>query len=526
MTNEETEKLCAKQAEQITILTQQVEWLKRQLFGRKSERLDHPDLFEGSDDVGAGKSSAPPADQAAEEGGNKNGNGDPGDELPKEKRKTRAAKLPENLPVIVVEQVPSDVQDDPEKWRRIGEEASEQIEKEPGYFYVRRTIRPKYVPVDEPHRAPIISPAQPRMIENGFYGSALLTEILCNRYLYHLPYYRQAQLNHQRFGVELDTNTMGDAAAKVGEQCALLCRRMKVSMLAGGHIQADETAIRYLDPTSAGGSSQGYFWVYRAPGGDVIFDWQTSREHRHLREWLGPDYEGVIQSDGYAAYVSYLEWARRRGKKLSRAACLAHIRRKFKEALAERPATVRWILKIIRQLYEIEDGLRRNKASRAERKRVRQNNSRYRIDLLRKSIDHLLTKSIRPKSRLGLALRYALGQWPAMETYLGDGQVEIDNNLIENSIRPSAVGKKNWLFIGSAEAGDRGAVIYSLLLSARAHGADPQAYLKAVIEKLPSRKSDDIDDLLPENWARANRGAHPYREPKRATARRERRAAA
>ena len=122
--------------------------------------------------------------------------------------------------------------------------------------------------------------------------------------------------------------------------------------------------------------------------------------------------------------------------------------------------------------------------------------------------------------------RYALGQWPAMGTYLGDGQVEIDNNLIENAIRPSAVGQKNWLFVGSAEAGDRGAVIYSLLLSARAHGVDPQVYLKAVIEELPSRKSDDIDDLLPENWARANRDAHPYREPKRATARRERRAAA
>jgi transposase len=522
VTKEESEKLCAKQAGQIAILTQQVEWLKRQLFGRKSERLDHPDLFEEGDDTEAGKPDAPNADHLVAEGGNEDENRD----QPEKKRKIRVAKLPENLPVVEQERIPSDVQADPEQWRRIGEEIREQIEKEPGYFYILRTIRPKYVPIDEPHRAPIISPARPQMIENGFYGTALLSEILCNRYLYHLPYYRQAQLNHQRFGIDLDTNTMGDAAAKIGDQCAILCRRMKVSMLAGGHIQADETAIRYLDPTSAGGSSQGYFWVYRAPDGNVIFDWQTSREHRHLREWLGPDYEGVIQSDGYAAYTSYLEWARRRGKKLSRAACLAHIRRKFKEALPERPATVRWILKIIRQLYEIEDRLRRNKASPAERERVRQNNSRYRIELLRKAIDHLLTKSIRPKSRLGLALRYALGQWPAMGTYLGDGQVEIDNNLIENAIRPSAVGKKNWLFVGSAEAGDRGAVIYSLLLSARAHGVDPQAYLKAVIEELPSRKSDDIDDLLPENWARANRKTHPYREPKRATDRRERRAAA
>jgi hypothetical protein len=157
----------------------------------------------------------------------------------------------------------------------------------------------------------------------------------------------------------------------------------------------------------------------------------------------------------------------------------------------------------------IESPLREYKVDAAVRLRIRQNRSRPLIALLGKTFKRLITTRIRPKSGLGQALQYALGQWPAMQTFLEDGRVEIDNNATENDIRPSAVGKKNWLFVGSPEAGKRSAVMYTLLISARNHGVDPQAYLRDVIERLPVTRPCDLDALLPANWAAANRAAQP-----------------
>jgi hypothetical protein len=250
-------------------------------------------------------------------------------------------------------------------------------------------------------------------------------------------------------------------------------------------------------------------------GGDAIFDWQTSREHKHAAAWLGPDYEGILQGDAYEAYLSYCVAQALRGKEVIRVACMAHIRRKFENAEAERPALVRWVLERIAQLYRIETPLREHGASAEVRARVRHNQSRPLMNLLRKAFTYLLTRRILPKSSLGKALRYALKQWPAMENYLADGRVEIDNNATENDIRPSAIGKKNWLFVGSPEAGKRGAVLYTLLISARNHGVDPQAYLKDVIERLPSAKPNEIDEFLPANWAAAHRDQYPALRPER-----------
>ena len=224
---------------------------------------------------------------------------------------------------------------------------------------------------------------------------------------------------------------------------------------------------------------------------------------------LLPEASPPCSAGAYEAYLNYCAAQALRGKEVKRAACLAHVRRKFREAESERPAVVRWILRRIAKLYRIETGLRDYDASAEVRARVRRNQSRSLLELLRKAFHYLLTRPILPKSGLGKALRYALAQWPAMQTYLEDGRVEIDNNHTENDIRPSAVGKKNWLFVGSPEAGKRGAVLYTLLISARNHGADPQAYLKDLIERLPGAQPNDIDHLLPGNWAAAHREKHP-----------------
>jgi transposase len=504
LTNEELQQQNQELKDQIAILTQQLDWLKRQLFGRKSEQLDHPDLFteqELEKPESSGDAAAP------EEQAQSTASADPKSE--KRTRSIRKDRLPENLPVRTEEIIPEIVQANPQAWRNCGFEEKTQLEKEPAYFYLRRILRMKFVPVENPLSPPVIEPAKPTLIEGGFWGPGLLAEILSNKYLYHLPFDRQRVLNRQRHGVDLSPNTMGDAAAKVADQCGLLVARMKQRMLASRYVRADETFIRYLDKAIPGGSSNGYFWVYRGLTGDVIFDWQTSREHRHASEWLGPDYEGILQSDGYQAYESYCLVQRARDKTVLRASCLAHIRRKFEKARAERPEVIDWILRIIARLYMLEKPLREYKADAVVRFRVRQNRSLPLIKLLDRVFKHLINTRIRPKSGLGQALHYALGQWPAMQTFLEDGRVEIDNNDTENDIRPSAVGKKNWLFVGSPDAGKRSAVIYTLLISARNHGVDPQAYLQDVIERLPGTRPGDLDALLPANWAAANRAAHP-----------------
>ena len=509
-----------KLEEQVATLTQQVEWLKRQLFGRKSEKLDHPELFgdapaDKSGPAGKDESSngadAPGEDNAS--GGGPKGKGKRG------RRPIREARLPANLQVRTEVEIPAAVQAEPWRWRRTGAvDVSKQLEKEPAYYYIRQIKRPRFVPIDNPLHPPITAAARPTMIEGGFWGPALLAEILCDKYVFHIPFYRQHVREMQRFKIDLSESTMSDAAEKIADQCGILVTRMKDLMLAGGYVRADETFIRYLDALEAGGSSTGYFWVYRGMKGDVIFDWQTSREHKHAGAWLGPDYEGILQGDGYEAYANYCATQALRGKQVTRVACMAHIRRKFENAEGERPALVRWVLQKIAQLYRIETPLREHGASAEVRARVRQNQSRPLMNLLRKAFTYLLTRRILRKSSLGQALRYALKQWAAMECYLDDGRVEIDNNETENDIRPSAVGKKNWLFVGSPEAGQRGAVLYTLLISARNHGADPQAYLRDVIDRLPSAKPNEIDEFLPANWAAAHRHEHSVVRPERRAA--------
>ena len=307
-----------EQADQLAILRQQVDYLKRQLFGRKSEKLiEHLDLFKEEEMPGKPEATKEVADKPEKKS------------KPKDKRLIRSARLPDNLPIVIVERIPEEVKASPEDWRRIGEETSDQLEKEPGYFYLKRTVRPKFVPRDHPFKPPISEPAKPTIIDSGFWGDSLLSEILTNKYLYHLPLYRQEQLYHYRFGISLSRKTMGDAVEKVSGMMGILVRRMKENMLLGGYIQADETPVTYLDPTHPKGSRKGYYWVYRGLDGEVIFDWCTTREHKHLQKWLGKNFTGILQSDGYTAYEGYARRQTLEGKQVKRASCLAHIRRKF-----------------------------------------------------------------------------------------------------------------------------------------------------------------------------------------------------
>jgi len=489
--------------QELSILRQQLDWFKRRVFGRSSEKFEHPELFgPRKEEEEPKKEAASPASCAPE--GAAAGTG-----AERKRKPSRKARLPEDLPVVEREIVPPAVAAEPEKWRRVGEDTCERLEKEPGYFYIVREKRGKYVRLDDPVLPPVCAPAPKRLVEGAFWGAGLCAEIISNKHLYHMPLHRQEQLYRRRFDVWLPRSTMSDMVESASSQCGILISHIKKRMLEGGCVQVDETHVTYLDRDEPKGSSRGFMWVYHSPSTrEVLFDWRTTREHGNLAKWMGTDYRGLLQADGYEAADAYVLRQKARDREVVRVACMAHIRRKFHDALGERPALAGWFIKQIGRLYDIEAVLREGGATPSIRLRIRGLQSRGIMELIHKAAFKLRKQSntILPKSALGRALDYALGQWKAMMRYLDDGRAEIDNNLIENCLRPVVLGRKNHLFIGDAQAGGKSAVFYSLLASAAAHGVDPQAYLRDVFERLPLIDPSDqsaLEELRPSVWAAA-----------------------
>lgn len=218
------------------------------------------------------------------------------------------------------------------------------------------------------------------------------------------------------------------------------------------------------------------------------------------------NFTGTVQCDGYAAYRSF---ANSRGTTIELAGCWAHVRRKFYEASESAPRTAGWILRQIQHLYRVEAKLREQKAGPKLRVAGRTWQSRPIVARLKRALIQLKTSGRHlPQSLLGSAMDYTLNQWPTLEVYLKDGRVEIDNNLVENAIRPTAIGKKNWLFIGQAEAGERSAIIYTVIESCRRRGLNPYAYLKDVLTRLPNMTNKQIPEVTPQVWAKAQPRKH------------------
>jgi transposase len=267
-------------------------------------------------------------------------------------------------------------------------------------------------------------------------------------------------------------------------------------------VQLDETPIDYLEPGN-GKTKQGYFWTGCRPAGDVFFWWDTSRGAKVLEALIPADFKGTVQCDGY---ISYRSFASARGQSITLAGCWAHTRRALYEAREESPRTCGWLLKQIQNLYRIESLLRDQKAGPALRGAVRAHQSRPIVERIGQALVRLKARGrFLPKSLMGEAIDYALGQWSVLQVYLGDGRVEIDNNNVENSIRPTAIGKKNWLFIGEAGAGQRSAIVYTIIESCRRRRIDPYAYLLDVLTRLPHMTNRQIAEITPEAWQKAHR---------------------
>ena len=467
------------------LLNQKVQVLMKRLFGRKSEKLDKRQL-----ELLLGELDALESDD----------DDDPPPSSPTPRKKKRASKprLPENLPTEDVVVDPDEVKADPEAYKRIGEEVTEELDVIPTQYIRRRIIRGKYVRKDQRNQPPVIAPLAPRLIENSCASAGLLTDIVLKKYVDHLPLYRQERILRDRFGIHLSRKTMSDWIWATANWLKPIYDLIAEDLRKRGYLQVDETPVRYCQ-AEGGGSAQGYFWVYHHPGGNVLYRWHTSRAAACLDEMLG-DFAGTVQCDGYGAYSSFAK--QHAGVKL--AGCWAHARRKFHEALEEAPRIAGWFLQQIGHLYRVESELRSKSAVAKLREVNRSSESKMVLDRIGKALRCKLPHHL-PRSQMGKAIGYALGQWERLLLYASDGHLEIDNNLVENAIRPTAVGKKNYLFIGHPEAGERSAILYTILESCKRHGINQAEYLRDVLERLPSMTNQQTWELLPVNWLAARR---------------------
>lgn len=417
-------------------------------------------------------------------------------------KRSRAPRLPEHLPVIEEVIDPEPVKAQPEQWRCIGQEVSEQLDYEPGRFLRRRTVRRKYVHRTELDSTPIIAPLPDCLQERGLAAPGLLAHVIVSKFCDHLPLYRQEQIFAQRYKVNLPRQTLARWMELAAEWLRPIYESIRTGVMAGGYLQVDETPIDYLAP-GEGKTSQGYLWTGSRPGGDVFFHWATSRAAVCLDNIIPVDFRGTVQCDGYAAYRAF---ANGRNGAVALAGCWAHVRRKFHESLESAPRLAGWILRQLQHLYAIEARLREGKAGPALRLAIRAHQSRPIVERLERVLLRLKTSGKQlPQSPLGTALDYALGQWSTLQVFLSDGRVEIDNNLVENAIRPTALGKKNWLFIGEANAGDRSAILYTIIESCRRRGIEPYGYLKDVLTRLPHMTNKQIPEVIPAAWGKTRR---------------------
>lgn len=455
--------------------------MARRVFGSSSEKLDPAQLeLLGLPQTTGGKAPAPGGDEP---------------EAADRSRSCRARRprLPEHLPVEEVEIIPLEVQAAPEAFRRIGEEVSEQLDYRPARYYRRRTVRPKYVRIEDKTSAPIIAPLPPCLREKLLATPALIAHVVVSKYADHLPLYRQADILWRRHQIPISRQTLNGWVMLAASSLGLIYDLFKTTVLDGDYHQFDETPVDYLDPGN-GKTRTGYFWTVHRPGHGSFYQWFPSRAADCLDQILPMAHRGILQCDGYGAYPAFAQ-----GRPITLAACWAHVRRKFYEAL-EHESRVRPALEMIRQLYVIESQLRQEGASPEQRSQMRDDQARPILEQLH----HWLMQtrsSFLPQSGAGKAITYTLKLWPQLQVYLREGQVEIDNNLVENAIRPTALGKKNWLFIGAEEAGQSSAILFTLMQECRRLEIDPEAYLTLALSTIPTATNHTAHTLTPEALA-------------------------
>ena len=383
--------------------------------------------------------------------------------------------------------------------KRIGEDVAEKLDYEPGVFTVERHVRGKWVCAC--CEKLVQAPVAPHIIDKGLPTTGLLAQVLVAKYLDHLPLYRQEHI-FERAGLAIARSTLAQWVGECGVQLQPLVDALTAEMLKNTVLHADETPVAMLKP-GHGKTHKAYLWSYCTtsfnPMKAVVFDFADSRGGQHVREFLGlpgsenkPGWKGQLVTDDFSGYKACFELG------VTEVGCWAHARRKFHELWANHGSPIaEQALTFYGALYDVE----RDVAGLAapERQEIRQQRARPVADALQQWLLQQRQK-VPDGSATAKAIDYTLNRWRALVRYLDDGELPIDNNWVENQIRPIALGRSNWLFAGSLRAGQRAAAIMSLVHSARLNGHEPHAYLKDVLERLPTQPASRIQELLPHRW--------------------------
>jgi len=397
-------------------------------------------------------------------------------------------KIPAHLPRIEEVIEPEDILDGSKK---IGEEITEILEYNPARVFVRKIIRPKYAkPRDE---GVVIAELPSLPIPKGNAGASMLAYIMVSKFVDHLPYYRQIQIFKRQELILSDSTINGwfNATANLLEP---LYDTLEGQVLQSDYIQADESPIGVQDSHKKGALHTGYQWVYRSPIDRlVLFKYHHSRA-RKAPEAILENFSGSLQTDGYQAYQNM----KTKGK-ITLLACMAHARRYFEKALDNDKKRARYVLTQMQRLYDIERNAREREISFETRRRYRQLYARPVLTELETWLKNNISQTL-PKSATGKAIAYTLNLWPKLNEYINDGRYEIDNNLIENAIRPLALGRKNYLFAGSHKAAQRAAMMYSFFATCKINNVEPLAWLTDVLNRIPEHKANKLTELLPQNW--------------------------
>ncbi len=457
----------------VVLLQQELANLKRALFGSKSERHIGEDPLQFSLDLGFDQTKVEEVktEEIAYSRSKTAKKGHARESIP--------AHLPREEQILLPEE-------DVTGMERLGQVETEYYKYEPGKLSVVKITRLKFV--DQKSGRILIAPLPTLPVPSSNAGPSLLAHIVVSKYMDHLPLYRQSQILKRDQGVHLAESTLNDWFSATCRLLVPLYDVLQRKVQQSHYLQADETPIPVQTQDKPGATHKGYLWVYHSPPDKmVVFDYSKSRSREEPGEFL-QSFQGTLQCDGYQAYDVYDKTAG-----ITLLACWAHARRKFEQSLDNDKLRSEYAMEKIRQLYTIEREAEEMDAE--QRKALRQEKS---VPVLQELKTWMMTQlnEVLPKSPIGKAIQYTLGLWDRLERYTHDGIWLIDN-WVENSIRPVALGRKNYLFAGSHDAAQRAAMMYSLLGTCKMNGINPWQWLNHVLTVIPDWKVNRLEELLP-----------------------------
>ena len=469
-----------QQKQELAYKDAQIAWYKRMYFGQKRERfLSYPDgQLSLPFEVDTAQIEAEVLEAKKEREASK----------PKEK-KSHPGRLA--LPThLEIRETTIEPEGDLSEMICIGQEITEELEVEPAKYYIHRIIRKKYAPKSGQGTFKIAE-LPDRVIEKGMAGASIITQAIVDKYVDHLPIYRQLQ-RFAREGIEIKEATLYNWVQKGLEKLEILYDYQWNLLLQKGYLQVDETTIKILESEKKNAAHLGYFWVYNDPVGKTpMFRYEKGRSGMFVSEQLRK-FQGFLQTDGYAGYEKLAT-----RKEIIHLGCWAHLRREFDKALPNDKLKAETALQMIQQLYQVEKEAK--ELDFEQRKEYRLEKSLPILNAFFKWIAHQ-NAQILPKSQIGKAFNYAIKRYDSLMAYLVNGELKIDNNSVENAIRPVAIGRKNYLFCKTHESAQRAAIIYSFMAICKNYNVNPFEWLKNTLLKIDNTSIQKLHTLLPQNF--------------------------